>query len=176
MKKLCGHTQSLSEWGRVRPVVSRTFGPPPPRYEHPHPLYYLKAFPILIPWAELYPILIHWTEPYPILVHWTELYPILIHWAELYLILIHYSRQPINIEHYVSQVVSQSESSITSPGSSRLRLKTLLGSWLESAHYSQSWYIGSSNPPPPTSSANSSTTNGPFFSYFYPVWLIFVVL
>ena len=57
----------------------------------------------------------------------------------------HPSHQPIRIEYYVSRVVSQSESSITSaelsitsPESSRLGLKTLLGSRLESAHYSPS--------------------------------------
>ena len=57
----------------------------------------------------------------------------------------HQLRQPIRIEYYVTRVVSQSESSITSPEScitspesSRLGLKTLLGSRLESAHYSLS--------------------------------------
>ena len=37
-------------------------------------------------------------------------------------------RQPIRIEYYVTRVVSQSESSITSPESSRLGWRTLLGS------------------------------------------------
>ena len=47
-------------------------------------------------------------------------------------------RQPIRIEYYVTRVVSQSESSITSPESFRLGWKTLLGSGLESARYSLS--------------------------------------
>ena len=37
------------------------------------------------------------------------------------------SRQPIEIEYYVTRVVSQSKSSIMSPESSRLGLRTLLG-------------------------------------------------
>ena len=44
------------------------------------------------------------------------------------------SRQPIRIEYYVNRVVSQSELSIMSPESSRLRLKTLLGSRLDIAY------------------------------------------
>ena len=48
------------------------------------------------------------------------------------------SRQPIRIEFYVTRVVSQSESSITSPESTRLGLRTLLGSRLFSARYSLS--------------------------------------
>ena len=54
-------------------------------------------------------------------------------------------RQPIRIEYYITRVVSQSESSITSPESnitspesSRLGWETLLGSRLESARYSLS--------------------------------------
>ena len=127
-----------------------------------HPLYYLGALPILIHWTQLFTILIHWAELYPILIDWAELYTILILWPELYPILIlcraipylntlsrtmphlntlnwtkpylntlpsaadqnrvirHPSRQPIRID-------------FMSPQSSRLRLKTLLGSRLESA-------------------------------------------
>ena len=48
------------------------------------------------------------------------------------------SRQPIRIEYYVTQVVSQSESSITSPESSRLGSRSLLSSRLESARHSLS--------------------------------------
>ena len=65
-------------------------------------------------------------------------------------------RQPIKVEYYVTPVVSQSESTITSPEScitspesSRLGLKTLLGSRLESVRYGLSYYTGSSSPPPP---------------------------
>ena len=47
-------------------------------------------------------------------------------------VLRHQSRQPIRIEYYVTRVV------ITSPESSRLGVKTLLGSRLESARYSLS--------------------------------------
>ena len=57
-------------------------------------------------------------------------------------------RQPIRIEYYVTRVVSQSESSITSTESCRLRLKFLLGSRLESARYCLFYFIGSSTPPP----------------------------
>ena len=46
--------------------------------------------------------------------------------------------QPIRIEYYVTRVVSESESSITSPESSRLGLKTFLGSRFDSALYSLS--------------------------------------
>ena len=55
------------------------------------------------------------------------------------------TRRPIRIEYYVIRVVSQSESSITSPAScitspesSRLRWRSLLGSRLESARFSLS--------------------------------------
>ena len=47
-------------------------------------------------------------------------------------------RQTFTIEYYVTRVVSQSESSITSTESSRLGLKTLLGSRLDSVRYSLS--------------------------------------
>ena len=53
-------------------------------------------------------------------------------------VLRHPSRQPIRIEYYVV---------ITSPESSQLGLKTLLGSRLESARYSLSYYIRVFNPP-----------------------------
>ena len=43
-------------------------------------------------------------------------------------------RQPIRFEYYVIQVVSQSQSSITSPESSRLGVRTLLDSWLAIAY------------------------------------------
>ena len=46
--------------------------------------------------------------------------------------------QPIRIEYYVTRVVSQSESSNTSPESSRLGLKTFLRSRFDSALYSLS--------------------------------------
>ena len=45
-------------------------------------------------------------------------------------------RQPVRIKYYVTGVVSQSESIITSPESSRLGWKTPLGSRLDSARYS----------------------------------------
>ena len=48
------------------------------------------------------------------------------------------TRHPIKFEYYVTRVVSQSELCITSPESSRLGLKTLLGSRLDSARYSLS--------------------------------------
>ena len=98
-------------------------------------------FHILIHWTELYPILIHWTELYPISKHWAELYPILIHWTELYPILIHWTEPYLNTLPSAAnqfRVVSQSESSITSPQSSRLWWRSLLGSRLESARYSLS--------------------------------------
>ena len=59
----------------------------------------------------------------------------------------HQLRQPIRIEYYVTRVVSQSESSITSPESSRLGWKALLGSRLESARYSLSKYMRVFHPP-----------------------------
>ena len=62
-------------------------------------------------------------------------------------VLRHPSRQPIRIEYYVTRVVNQSESSITSPESSRLGVKTLLGSRLESARYSLSYYMRVFTPP-----------------------------
>ena len=65
-------------------------------------------------------------------------------------------RQPIRIEYYVTRVVSQSESSITSPESSRLGWRSLLYSRLESARYSLSFYIGTSTTA--TWSAHYSTT------------------
>ena len=51
-------------------------------------------------------------------------------------ILLHYRRQPIKFDYYVTRVVIQSESSITSPESSRFGWRSHLGSWLESARYS----------------------------------------
>ena len=57
--------------------------------------------------------------------------------------------QPIRIEYYVTRVASQLESSNTSPESSRFGWKSLLGSRLESARYSLSYYIGTSTHPPP---------------------------
>ena len=51
-------------------------------------------------------------------------------------VLRHPSRRPIRIE-------------CTSPESSRLGLKNLLGSRLQSPRFSLSYYIGSSTPPPP---------------------------
>ena len=50
----------------------------------------------------------------------------------------HQLRRPIRVEYYVTRVVSQSKSNITSPESSRLGWKTLLGSRLESARCSLS--------------------------------------
>ena len=55
-------------------------------------------------------------------------------------------RQPIKIDQYVTRVVSQSESRTTSPKSSRLGCKTLLGCGLQSARYSLSLNIRSSTP------------------------------
>ena len=109
------------------------------------------------------PILIHWLGfRLHILIH---ALPILIHWlgSRLHILIhcglisattrvfsqskssteeTHQLRQPIRIEYYVTRVVSQSESStrvvITSPKSSRLGLRTLLGSQLDSARYSLS--------------------------------------
>ena len=95
----------------------------------------------LIHWAELYPTLIHWAEIYPILINWADLYPILIHWAESYL-------NTLRSAANQSWVVGQPESNITSPGSSRLGWISLFGSRLDSAGYSLSWYIGTSNPLP----------------------------
>ena len=82
-------------------------------------------------------------------------------------------RQPIRIEYYVTLVVSQSESSITSPQSSRLRWRSLLGSRLESARYSLSQYMGTSPPPCPTSSAHKYTTRYPivFSDFAFPHFL-----
>ena len=60
------------------------------------------------------------------------------------------------MEYYVTRVVSQSESGITSPEGSRLRLKTLLGSRLDPARCSLSEYIRCSTPL--TSCAHTYTT------------------
>ena len=85
----------------------------------------------------------------------------------------HQLRQPIRIEYYVTRVVSQSESSITSPEScitppesSRLGWRSLLGSRLESARYSLSYYIGTSNPHP-LWSAHYSTTHKFFWIFLW---------
>ena len=122
---------------------------------HPILIHLAELYHILIHWAELYPNLIHWVEVYPISIRWHETYPILIHCAKLYAIVInraeytpislsvdnqsqvlrHPSRQPFRIEYYV---VCQSESSITSPESSRLESRFLLVSRLESVCYSLS--------------------------------------
>ena len=48
------------------------------------------------------------------------------------------SRQPIRIDYHETRVVSQSESSITSPESSRLGWRSLFGSWFLSARHSLS--------------------------------------
>ena len=69
---------------------------------------------------------------------------------------IEHPQQPIRIEYYVTRVVSQSESSIMSPESSRLGVKTLLGSSrLAVAYLNTSGH----HPPPPTTSAHTLTTN-----------------
>ena len=78
----------------------------------------------------------HWAENtlFHIPIHWNELYPILIRWAEPCPILIHYRRQPIKFEYCVNRVVSQSESTITSPKNFRHGCRSLLGSQLYIAY------------------------------------------
>ena len=128
----------------------------------------LPNYPIIIHWTELYPILIHWAELYPILIHWaehTQLVPkteemsaanqnraqknpstssafqnrVLRHPSSQRIRIEYYiTRHPIKFEYYVTRVVSQSESGITSPESSRLGWRSLPGSRIESARYSLS--------------------------------------
>ena len=122
--------------------------------------HWAQLYPIFIHWTELYPIFIHWADLYPILIHcWSIPYLNTLSRTIPYLstltrtipylntlqsaanqirVLRNPSRQPIRIECYVTRVVSQSESSITSPERSRLVWRSLLGSRLESARYSLS--------------------------------------
>ena len=94
--------------------------------------------------------------------------PIRIELPSLQPITIENHRQPIRIGYYVTRVVSQwessitsPESSITSPESSRLGWRTLLRSRLESARYSLSWYMRVLHPPP------SQLTLLLLFSFFF---------
>ena len=124
---------------------------------YPILIHWTELYPILIHWAELYPILIHWSE-YTLIsairvvsqsvssitspessanqnrvLHHSAANQIrVLRNPSRQPIRIEYyiTRQPIKFEYYVTGVVSQSESSITSPESSRLGSGSLLGSWL----------------------------------------------
>ena len=65
-------------------------------------------------------------------------------------------REPIRIEYYRTRVVGQSESSITSPESSRLRWRSLLGSSRLAIAYRNTW--GPTPPPPPPTPSDLLTT------------------